>query len=606
MPASDTPWLGGLSLAEREAQPVAEWTPKAEVSVAATSTEPGSAFDGSGQLANIPPVQLSAPGLRRRPVWVTETEFPRCSVGLQTVLVLISVIAAYAIMLYVLLPENTFQFFPFMYDDYIALSSTLTQDFLLYTRPVHHLLEKIATIWGMSSYYIALNALTVVNVWLVLLFIFRLNHRSIPVIWSFFYAIVVFSSTTYIWAGKYNLFSNHGSMFFGILAMFAILEGFERRTFLSSCIGLIFFAASIFAKEDYFLPVLCIGFYCLMQGGATDWKRNSLVLTGISSIFIIFLLHTLFVVPFSHVMFDVDEDHVYAQDFSISSMAETLQTYLVSYSTPTPVLSIAFAVSLVYALLVARKPRYFLLVAIIFSLFAPYVVLPNHVTEYNAINWIPWMVAFVLVLLPTHLPLPRALLGRRRLIGALGVSLAIGLVTVSTVALTQQPRESEVRFFVRQSAVNQNILSSLNAYRPQLDSVDAVAIVGVEGWSPWLKTQAEFLADRGFRNRWVVFVQQDPFYSNQLAFDPYQQPDPELEPTQSVSFRRLVDLDRYPDLPVLRFDKKGRVVAWGIDAQDYFAQCIVVTSTETTDVCEKERDFKIKKSDTTSAVPNDG
>ena len=550
------------------------------------------------------PVHATASAARWGPAWFSVTRFVGPSIGLQALLTLGSVIAAYTIVLYVLLPENPLLFFPFMYDDYIALSNTFSRESFLYTRPINHLLEELVTIGGMHSYYVSLNVLTIVNAWLVLVFVFRLNRRTVPLLWSFFYALVVFSASTYVWAGKYNLLSNHGSMLFGILAMFALLEGFERKTFIISLTGVLFFALSIFAKEDYFLPVLCLSLYCLIMGGYTGWKRNSLILAASISVFALLILHTVFIVPFSHVMFNVDSHHIYAQNFSLSSMITTLQTYLLSHSLPTPFLLIVFAVATAYALLVARKPQNYLLVATIFSLFAPYVVLPNHVTGYNAINWLPWMVAFVLVQVPSRLPLTETFLGRRKLVETAGVALVLGLISVSTVALTQQSRASEARFFIRQSTINRTILDSLSAYRPQLDSVDVVGIVGVEGWSPWLKTQAEFLTERGFHNRWVVFVHQDPFYGQQLAFDPYQQPSSEIEPTQPVSFLRLTDLERFPDLPLLKFDRRGRVVAWGIDARDYFTQCISVTVSETTDACEK--DFKIKKNDPISGVHVDG
>jgi hypothetical protein len=175
------------------------------------------------------------------------------------------------------------------------------------------------------------------------------------------------------------------------------------------------------------------------------------------------------------------------------------------------------------------------------------------------------------------------------------MALVLGCLAASTVVLSQPSRESEVRFFTHESAINRNIIESLIDYRPQLESVDVVGIIGVKRWSPWLKTQGEFLAQLGFDNRWMVFIEENPFYGEQLAFDPYQQPGAELDPAHPVSFLRLIELERFPDLPLLVFDNEGRGLGWWIDARDYFAECIEVTAGEATDECKKGPQSRIRE-----------
>jgi hypothetical protein len=288
---------------------------------------------------------------------------------------LLLMIAGYVTVLYVLLPENSLLSFPFMPDDYLALLSTSSADIFLQTRPVHQILTEIVTIGGMESYYVALSALSVLGAWLVYIFVVRLCERRLPLLWSFFFALVVFSSSTYVWAGKFNLLTNHGSMVFGVLAMLALLLGFEKRRAVLSLLGVVLFIVSIFAKEDYFLPVLCVAAYCVIKGGLSHWKRNISVLMGLVAVVLLFIWHTLHVVSFSHVMLNVDSRHPYAQNLSITSIVTTFGAYLTAYSLPSPLLLLLFAVAVGYATLIARRLEYYLLVAIILSLFAPYSIL---------------------------------------------------------------------------------------------------------------------------------------------------------------------------------------------------------------------------------------
>ena len=111
------------------------------------------------------------------------------------------------------------------------------------------------------------------------------------------------------------------------------------------------------------------------------------------------------------------------------------------------------------------------------------------------------------------------------------------------------------------------------------------------------------MTERGFDNRWVLFVREKAFYREQLAFDPYEQPNPAIDPTSSVSYLRLADLERYPELPLLEFDKNGRAVAWGAPARDYFKQCIKARATKTANLC---KDGAILEGRTTISSPDNG
>ena len=500
--------------------------------------------------------------------------------GLPETLSLMLMIAGYVTVLYFLLPENSLLSFPFMPDDYLALLNTSPTNVFLRTRPVHQILTEIATIGGMESYYIALSVLSVLGAWLVYIFVARLCGQKPPLLWSFFFALVVFSSSTYVWAGKFNVLTNHGSMVFGVLAMLAILVGYEKQRTGVSLLGVVLFTLSIFAKEDYFLPVLCVAAYCVIKGGLSNWKRSTFVLMGLVAVVLLFTWHTLRVVSFSHVMLDVEPSHPYAQNFSIMSVVTTFGAYLTAYSLPSPLLLLLFAVAVGYATLIARRLEYYLLIAIILSLFAPYSILPNHITSYNAINWIPWMTAFMLVLVPSRIDVLSQLTRWSPPIAKAAITIVLGVIAVGTIVQSHDARAYESRYFARQAEINLNIVNGLLAYRTEIASASIVGIVGVEGWSPWLRTQAEYLSDRGFDNQWALFVWPNSFYGEQLADDPYQQANPIIEPGRTVSFLRMTDLQKYPDLPLLEFDKKGNPTRWGTRAREYFPTSITFSPSD--------------------------
>jgi hypothetical protein len=259
-------------------------------------------------------------------------------------------------------------------------------------------------------------------------------------------------------------------------------------------------------------------------------------------------------------------------------MATTFVTYMGSFSLPTMLLLALFGGAVLYATLGSRQPEHYLIIAIIVATLAPYTLLPNHVTGYNAINWIPWMVAFMFVVLPISLPSQNMASwpssGRSAVLGKISLVLLLALVAAVTLAQTQESRVEELKYFMKQSDINQNMVDDLLAHQKQLAAFDTIGVVGADRWSPWLKTQAEFLTDLGFNNRWLVFVPRLDFYHTQQAIDPFDPTTATLYYTGPVTYLRLADLEQNPDLPLLVFGDDGHVVSWATTAGDYFRECI--------------------------------
>jgi hypothetical protein len=172
--------------------------------------------------------------------------------------------------------------------------------------------------------------------------------------------------------------------------------------------------------------------------------------------------------------------------------------------------------------------------------------------------------------------------------GALGLTLLLALAAAGALAQTQAARETELAFFMKMSMVNRNIVAGLMAHREELASHDLVGIVGADRWSPWLRTQAEYLTTLGLENHWLIFVVPNDFYHKQLATNPYDLPVRSYDGAR-VTYLQLADLKSYPDLPLLVFDDDGHVLSWGTDAGAFFRQCIDDSETAIIRKCRTNR-----------------
>lgn len=453
---------------------------------------------------------------------------------LLTVLVLA---ITYGVVDFLLIPGNRLELHPVHHDDYMNLSKSVDQVSSRPPRPASTLAIGLLASAGPRAYRLASNVLTIVYPALVVLFLARLIGRNPGLIELFVFAALLFSFPASLdWVKYTGLITNLLSGTFGVLALLFLhrgLAGETRRPAIAA--GLLFYAVSIFSKEDFVLPVfLLVGFH-LTRPGARGGRAAIVVFGAAACVFALLLYNS----TLPHSFTSLGASGPYQVHLSPGSVASTILRYLTLSPFLVGALIVSFAAG-AGANLADResRPPILLAFAIIGSLILPYAVLPNHMAPYYAFGWLAWMTGLIAVSL--------SVLAVRVRWPALVYAISV-LLAIFAVRLTHGERSAIVRWYANESERNDNITHTLVENRAALASLPTVGIVGVAGLSPWSRSDGDYLRTRlHLRNRWIVFVaRSDIFYSLNDSHG-------------KVHVRSLASLARSPQLPLLVFDTSGR------------------------------------------------
>jgi hypothetical protein len=443
---------------------------------------------------------------------------------------------------FLLIPANRLELHPLHHDDYTNLGCTLNAIEPRPPRPASTLAIALLATAGARAYYVALNFLTIVYPALVIQFLARLFGRNPSPLATCVAAALLFSFPNSVeWAKYTGLITNLLSGTFGVLALLCIHRGLAskpRNAALAA--GVVFYAISIFCKEDFALPlVILIGFH-LTEKDTRVRRRAAFVLAAAAACVLVLFRYNSGV-PDSFTR--LDSSGPYQARFAPISVVSTFFRYL----TLTRFLVVALIILVLTAVAAAvtlRESRRPILVAfsMIGSLIVPYSVLPNHLAFYYPYGWLAWMAGVIgicLTALAARIP-------RRALLYS-----SFALLALLAVWQTQPERKVIVHWYGQESDRNERITRTLIANRAALASLDVVGVVGVAGLSPWSHSSGNYLRTRlHLDNRWIVFVPgNDMFYSLD-----------ETEPGSrhgSVLVRSLSEVARWPELPLLVFDEKG-------------------------------------------------
>ena len=438
---------------------------------------------------------------------------------------------------FLLIPGNRLDLHPVHHDDYTNLSNSVEEISWPAARPVSTVAIGLLASAGPRPYRLASNVLTVLYPALVVLFLARVIDRgpSLPALTAA--AAILFSFPGSLdWVKYTGLITNLLSGIFGVLALLFLhrgLAGEARRSAIAA--GLLFYALSVFSKEDFVLPVfLFLGFHLTRTG--VPRKRAAFVLAGAAACVLALLLYN---GTLPHSFTSLGASGPYQVHLSPSSVAATLVRYL----TLSPYLVAVMITTIVVGLAAARVDReswrpLLLGFAITGSLIAPYAVLPNHVAPYYPFGWLAWMTGLIAVGV--------SVLAARVRWPALVYAVSV-LLAILAVRQTHVERCAIVRWYGNESQRNENITRTLVENRAALASLPAVGVVGVEGLSPWSRLDGTYLRTRlDLENRWIVFVpRSDIFYMLN-------------DSDGKVHIRSLASLSKSPHLPLLVFDPSGR------------------------------------------------
>lgn len=408
---------------------------------------------------------------------------------------------------------------------------------------------------GSVACYAALNALTVVVPLLVLWFVsvfLRVRVKWPAVVFCF---AMVFADASAFELGKYlGLLSNLCSHFFGTCSLLLFLRAAtgERSSLKWAGLAFFFFPRSVrkiscFRLESWLR-------YCSSSRSAltprelgTMFAGRALLIVGLvvgAAVTYNLLRSSPFLAGVSGA--PVSSGAAYAVDANPAHLAGIFYRLTATYL-PLAICGFAFA----WVLAPAQRLRLAGLAVMIGSLVLPYALIPNHSPGYRAFAWLPWLAAMAAI--GVQLVNDR-ICARNWRFGVLGGACAL-VLSAASVYWLWQPRMIIAGWYGQVQAMNSRVGRSLVLNRATILAAPQVAVIGVEGLSPWSNNNGEYLKRRlGFKGVWVVFVNAN---SSLFQLDPPGLRAEELPPTDRISVQPLSKLCEWPDIPALTYDSNG-------------------------------------------------
>jgi hypothetical protein len=452
--------------------------------------------------------------------------------------------ASYALVDFILLPENRLTLFPFNSDDYRNLSAALSWLPRYPVRPVSTAAIALAAQVGRGFFYVVLQGLTLLSAVLVLLFVGRLLRRQISAGMTFLFGMALFSFADSLQWMKYTgLITNLLSGVFGTLAMLLLLRSAEEGGGEKKLAGALFlFALGVFSKEDFALPFLLLAIFLAWE--ARPVRRRmlaafvaSVVLTAASLSYNNFLAHSSFT--------QLTSEGPHAISFSPASVLHLF----FRYASATPYLAAVSALfcgaaAFAAATLPKIRRRIFLCVVLAASVIAPYAILPNHFFRYYAFPLVVWELAAVAALGES---LAAGLSPARRRFAAALSFLGAGCCVAATVA----SRRAIVEKYEVAAARNRRMVEVVMTHRKRIAASPVVGVMGLSGRTPWTNNRGEYFSRKlGLSNRWLVFVPQSSLFF-QIGWGDG------VETGSLIHVRPLSEAKDAVHIPFLEFDEAG-------------------------------------------------
>ncbi|HZY20067.1 MAG TPA: hypothetical protein VFE82_16470 [Ramlibacter sp.] len=407
--------------------------------------------------------------------------------------------------------------FPMHHDDYAVLGASLRNILALVERPVSTYLAYAMGHFGIGFSYSLLNLLTAIVPGLVLAFVLQLFHVRGSLLAGAAFGLVVFGHSSAIEHGRYlGLITNLTSHAFGVGAMLLLLSGWRSKAWLSLAAGILSYALSAFAKEDFLLPPLLLIAHLMLEDRmrqpadlATKPHRcplQSVLMATFVGIAIVSVGYNFFVrSPF---LAGLANPAAAADPYALTLTPMALWSNFLRLTWEYAYWQCLVWIGGMLLLVIfwpARFRTWVFLLATTIAVVLPYVPLGNNAPEYRAFAWLPWLCApaFVAASLgwSERSWVPGFAIGGKLLAPT---CLAVALAVSSMDA----PRRSTVAgWYAAIQARNARMVHFITTYKPAIDHDRVVGVAGVEGLSPWSKTSGRFLQRKlGLVNDWVVFV----------------------------------------------------------------------------------------------------
>jgi hypothetical protein len=433
-----------------------------------------------------------------------------------------AVLAAYALVVFVLCPGDRLIGFPIHHDDFTNLSIAQwravseTYGFVSWPpRPVSYFALGALSAAGIPVYYLMLHLLVIAYVWLVLGLLRRLLQVGrMSLIATTAVAAAMLSYEHTVEYTKYTgLITNLLSATCAAGAMLVLMaragepQGRGRVPLRAKDVAAVsaLAALSFWSKEDFILPVILLAAYLTWEGrrDSGGYDRRWWMLTGSLTLL---AGACLFYQTAAASPFLTASVGPYISDFRPSSILRTGTTYLLMtpVSTFTTMLQASTLIVNGIAATPIRWTRLLLFHALVASLVVPYACLPNHLAPYYGLNWTVWQAGGALFLLGRLKP---AAVPNVAWIVLAAVALAIG----------QSTRNSISQWYDVNARINRNIVTLLADHRSTLEPYRVVAVEGAPMLGPWFDNDGRFLRVRyGLDHEWLVRVSVGSEYRRRL------------------------------------------------------------------------------------------
>ncbi len=303
--------------------------------------------------------------------------------------------------------------------------------------------------------------------------------------------------------------------------MLSLLKGYRENKNQFIILAAIFYAISLFTKEDFILPnILLIAYLFLFEKKGDDinlsQRKIKLFLFLIYSVIAIvaLILFNKYIVHSVFTGMSASPSAPYAVNLTLPSIFTVYSGYLIS-NIYAIILSIGGLLIFILSLFLPDskiKIKLLLLILIILALVMPYSVLPNHTAYAYSYNWLPWesvLIVFGLFFLTAKWQKKSSYL----FVGVMNILLM----------LISYPHRSYTNIKYEEAAQrNKNMVSSLIYFKKQLNQESSIGIVNATNFAAWLIGNGDY-----FRNnleltpKWIVFVDNYSTDTHQLDLNKY-------------------------------------------------------------------------------------
>lgn len=453
-------------------------------------------------------------------------------------------------------------FFPVHADDLSSLGLGVADMGWWWKRPVSSNVIFLVVEQGRVFAYLMLNGLAVFTAWQVLRFAAGVFDTEFSLASVLAFGVLTFSHSAAFEHGKYfGLMTNLVSHVFGLWTLLLLWHGWHRHSERSWWLALLAYASSVFAKEDFILPPLClIAFFWIGQFGqelpVRQWRLRLYVISaafiavGVGSLLWGIFDRSPYVVG---LLSPAGGERAYAVDLSFASLLKGYAKLLLGYA-PVPTALAGMACLGLWILRPATHLRLALYLVLIATLILPYAMLPNNMPAYRVYAWLPWMVAVTVLAMQALVLRHRSAnaFGHRARLGAIGMALAL-VLCVAWVNGTDRMRLASK--YQASETINRNIAKALEENRARVSHAQVVGLHGLGVISLWCANDALYVNNKlGFSNRWLIFVDSESrCYSSRV-------PDKKKKRGINVSVAPAQRLCEFGALPVLDFAADGSAV----------------------------------------------